>query len=498
MITASVDENGMLNILSRDKESVRLGSGAGDMKFLSADAMERGIKTLKAFAKIAENYNSKIRAVATSAVREAENKDEFVHRVFEETGISLEVVAGNEEARLIYMGVLHSLPIYNKKALLIDIGGGSTETVVGKQGKTHHINSVKLGTIRLSQLFFNKPETNEEQIESCIKYIKGNWTPVLEKIEQEEFDIMVGTSGTIQNIALMTLARNNKPIPENINGIEIHRKDFLKTIDSIKNCKNNNERAALPGIDAKREDIILPGALIIERAIKELKIKKIIISNFALREGIVFDTIQKEQAIIELHHLSSLRLNTIKNLCKRYNIDIEHSKHVKKLAISLFDDLMDLHGLEWHSRELLEAACYLHDVGFHISHDGHHKHSYYIIKNCIMPGFTSHEQEIIALIARYHRKSHPKNKHLGYNALETDTKNVVWILASLLRIAEGLDRRQQKYIKKIRTKRVNGNVVIYITPESKDIDPDIEIWGALRRTSMLEEKFKIKVQIEKE
>ncbi len=478
MVIATVDNKGMLSIKSRDKEMVRLGSSGGDMKYLQPDAIRRGVNTLKNFTELAKSIGADVFAVATSATREAINKDEFLEKVKSEAGIEVEVISGLEEARLIYIGALHALPIYDTKALMIDIGGGSTETVVGLKGEMLFANSQKLGAIRMTKAFFPDGDTTPNQIDACRKYIRGVWSTKLKMIKQTGFNKVIGTSGTIQTLAAMALADNNEPVPEILNGISIKTADILKVIQKIIKAKNSKNRMHLPGMEAKRADIILGGALILEQIIEELNIEKIIISAYALREGIVFDKHSKKINNDSFGHLTHLRYETIKNLCTHFRIDQVHAEHVRATALKIFDDLKSYHGLHSKDRELLEAAAMLHDVGYHISHDGHHKHSYYILQNCMMPGFTNAEAELIANIARYHRKSHPKRKHTGFASLTPEKQATVRTLSGILRIAEGIDRRQLQIVKDVEAKLENGKINISLFAHKDKILPDIELWGA--------------------
>jgi exopolyphosphatase/guanosine-5'-triphosphate,3'-diphosphate pyrophosphatase len=496
MVVASVDNKGMLSIKSRDKEMVRLGSSGGDMKYLQPDAIRRGVNTLKNFSEIAKSLGADVFAVATSATREAINKEEFLEKAKREVGIDIEVISGLEEARLIYIGALHALPIYDTKTLIIDIGGGSTETVVGFQSEMLFSNSQKLGSIRMTKAFFPDGEPSSQQIEACRNYIRGVWSTKLKMIKEIGFDKVIGTSGTIQTLAAMALAANHEPLPEILNGITIKAADILKIIQKIIKAKNNKVRAAMPGMELKRADIILGGALILEQILLELNIDKITISAYALREGIVFDKHSKKINNDSFGHLTHLRYDTIKNLCEHFKIDNVHAEHVRETALNIFDGLQSYHGLTSKERELLEAASMLHDVGYHISHDGHHKHSYYILLHCMMPGFTNAEAEIIANIARYHRKSHPKRKHSGFASLSSDKQNTVRILSGILRIAEGVDRRQQQLVSSVAAKMENGNILITLYADSSKQLPDIELWGANRRKMLLEEAMSLEVKFE--
>lgn len=494
LVIASVNSRGMLQTITREKEVVRLGNSGKDMKYLLQDAIDRGVEAVKNFTKLAKSNKAEIVAVATSAVREAVNKQAFTNRVKEETGVEISIVSGNEEGRLIYLGALHALPIFNKKTLLIDIGGGSTETVVGYRGEISYVHSEKLGAIRMTKQFFPDPKITKEQINKCREFIRGEWTPVLKRVKEQNFEYCVGTAGTIQNVVSMALVDEGNEIPEINNGVSVSGKQLLQMIDKIVNAKTLEERILLPGIDPGRADIIVGGALILEYALQFLNIKQLVISSYALREGIVFDWLSKKTSIKDFHHLSYLRYQTIVSLSNKFDIFQEHSESVRQITLSIFDDLQKIHKLGWEQRELLEAAAILHDIGYYISHDQHHKHSYYIIKNCIMPGFTNDEADLIANIARYHRKSHPKKKHENFARLSPENQKNIKILSGILRIAEGIDRRQMQIIREVRTKVNDNKIIITMFPDPKKIAPDIELWGANRRKSLLEEVIGMEIE----
>lgn len=496
LIIVSVDHRGILQVHYREKETVRLGCCAKDMKILLPDAMERGISALSRFALLANSEQAEISAVATSAVREAENKDDFLKKVKKTTGIDIEVVSGTEEGRLIYLGAIHALPIENLKSLIIDIGGGSTETIIGYHGEIKYVHSEKIGAIRLTEGFFKNGIATSQKVSACRDFIKGAWSPTMKRLIETGFETVVGTSGTILNLAVMALSDKKEILPEEINGLNVSREDMLNIIEKVVNIQTPEERKLLPAIDESRTDIIVAGALIIEHAIKSLNIQNILISSYALREGIVYNTIQKNQARLEHHQLSHLRYQTIQNICKRYNVLMPHSEHVKNISLRIFDELQWLHGLSFVEREWLEAAALLHDVGFYISTDQHHKHSFYLISHCDMPGFTKDESEIIANIARYHRKSHPNIKHGNFKKLPSDKKNIVKILAGILRIAEGIDRRQLMVIKDVKIQTIGKNITISLIPDSNSGYPDIELWGADRRKSLLEEALDMTIKLD--
>lgn len=493
MVIASVSTRGVLRIHAREKEMVRLGASAGDMKTLTSDAMDRGVTTLQRFAIEARQHGAHVRAVATSAVREALNRETFVDRVRTETGIDIEVVSGVEEGRLIYLGALHALPILSTRTFVIDIGGGSTETVVGVHGEPTLVHSAKLGHIRMTKRHFPQTTITADQVEECRRAVRGDWAPVFQALIEHGFELAVGCSGTIMAVAAIALARAGKRVPESMNGLRLTRAEILATVEAITQARTIDERIALPGMDAKRADVIVGGSIILEQAIIGLNIQELTISGYALREGIVFDTVQKQRDIDAFHHLSHLRYQSVDHLCDLYRVRRVHAEHVKNLSLRLFDDLRALHQYGDRERELLEAAALLHDVGYHISAEQHHKHSDYIIRNSPMPGFTNDEAELIASVARYHRKSHPKKKHVDFVRLSDTEQRTVRVLAGILRIAEGLDRRQQQLVQGIRASTAKASIDLFLTAPLAH--PDIELWSAERRKQLLEETFDRKVRL---
>jgi exopolyphosphatase/guanosine-5'-triphosphate,3'-diphosphate pyrophosphatase len=498
-VVASVNANGVFTIHSRDKENVRLGESTSDMKYLSEEAMQRGIVAMKRFAGMAESVNAPVRAIGTSAMREALNRDEFVRRVQEETGIAIEVVSGNEEARLIYLGVLQALPILNNKTLVIDVGGGSTETIVGFRGEMLYGHSAKLGAIRLTRRFFAEERVTPKAIKECRDFIRGEWALVFRSIQVCGFERVVMSSGTAQTLAAVALALKNRYNPyESLNGKIITQEEALAAIEVILREKTAKKRLDIPGMDPKRADIIVGGAMILEQAITRLGIREFTISDYALREGVLLDYYQKQFDIERYHHLSHLRYKSVKNLCDTCQVDVSHAEHVRSLAVQIFDALKnaELHALGDQERELLEAAALLHDVGYHISSDQHHKHSYYIIRNTPLLGFTNDEEELIANIARYHRKSHPKPKHENYQRVPHEKRPIVSLLAGILRIAEGLDRRRQRLISEVTTIVSANTITFQLRCRESEEMPDIEIWSAERRTPLLAEFLRKNIVLE--
>ncbi len=492
LVVVEWDAEGKVRVLDRAKEYVRLGSGGKDMKIISQDAIDRGLRVLHTFADIAHVNEAPVRAVATSAVREALNQKEFIRRAKNEAGIHIEVVSGLEEARLIYLGILNAVPVYNKKILMIDIGGGSVEYLIGYRGEPLYAASLKLGTIRLTQRFFKNPVIRKEDLQACRKHIRGFISHVETETKRLQFDLAVGSSGTIQNVAGMITGMQKTEYVSVKNTFTA--KELRQITARILKAKNHEQRLKIAGIDPKRADILTAGSLVLQESFDVLKIKEMAVSDYALREGIVFDYIRNRlPALDPKRKLEQLRHQSVVRLAKQFKFDTGHSEQTVSLALQLYDQLIPLHQLTDREREMLEYAAILHEVGLFISHDQHHRHSYYLIRNAELPGFTDTEKEIIANIARYHRKSHPKSRHEGFSNLTPEDQMTVRKLSGILRVADALDRSHRKRIKKITCEIKPKKVIVRFRAGG---DTNLEIWAVDMKKQLFEEVFRRKIIVE--
>jgi exopolyphosphatase/guanosine-5'-triphosphate,3'-diphosphate pyrophosphatase len=496
LVVAKVDDKGIIKVLTRDKEVVRLGKSSTDMKYISEQAMQRGVSTLKRFKLICDSYKAEIRAVATSATREALNKEEFITRVFEATEIRIEVVSGFEEARLIYLGVLQALPVFKEKTLLIDIGGGSTEFLIGEKGNVIYANSIKVGAVRLTEKYFPDGKFKKENIDEARLYVKSMINHIVREIRELDFKNVIGTSGTITNIGMIINAEEKNQIDDqyNYNNFSYGKDSLYSTVKKILKCEKISEIKEIRGLDADRTDIITSGAVILEQIFSELSLKEITLSNYALREGIIFDTINKEHNTLLKEDLGDIRYRSIISLAENCKYDKGHSERVLKLSKRIFEQISNRYNLSEKDEEHLEAAAILHDVGHNLSHAQHHKHSYYLIRNCELLGFNDEEIEIIANISRYHRKSHPKLKHDNFSRLSPKNKEKVRKLAGILRIADGFDRGHKSVIQDIEIKLTDAGFEFHVSVNA-GTNPELEIWGANMRKTLFEESFGKKVNI---
>ena len=496
LIVARVDDKGIIKVLTRDKEVVRLGKSSTDMKYISEQAMQRGVSTLKRFKLICDSCKAEIRAVATSATREALNKEEFITRVFDATGIKIEVVSGFEEARLIYLGVLQALPVFKEKILLIDIGGGSTEFLIGEKGNVLYANSIKVGAVRLTEKYFPDGKFKKENIEDARLYVKSMINHIVREIKELDFLNVIGTSGTITNLGMMVNGEEKNITDDqyNYNNFSYSKESLFSIVKKISKCEKISDIKEIKGLDEDRTDIITSGAIILEQIFSELKLNEITLSNYALREGIIFDSINKEHNTLLNEDLGDIRYRSIVSLAENCKYDKEHSEHVLKLSKRIFEQISRQFNLSEKDEEYLEAASILHDIGHNLSHAQHHKHSYYLIRNCELLGFNDEEIEIVANISRYHRKSHPKLKHDNFSRLSPKNKEKVRKLAGILRIADGFDRGHNSIIQDIEITLLNGTYEFQVKVKP-GTNPELEIWGANMRKTLFEETFGKKVII---
>lgn len=493
LVVARVSGPHALEVMGREKEMVRLGSGAGELKHLSDEAVDRGIDALARFREMAEAYGAPVTAVATSAVREAQNQQVFLDRARDEAGVEVDVISGFEEARLIHLGILQAVAVFDEQLLLCDIGGGSTELLVGSKGETLAARSLKMGAIRMTQRFFGGDKITQAAVDACRRYVRANLAAFGRDVRALGFDVAVGSSGTMATLCAMAAARIDETVPKTWNNFKLTRTDLKAVVKSLVKASSADARAKLPGMDPKRADIILGGAIILEQVFEELDIEAMVYSDYALREGVLLDAWQRHHGG-SLHHLSDLRRRSVLHLAEQMDEDTVHSNHVATLALSLFDQTVEQHDLGDDAREYLEAAALLCNLGLFLSHAGHHRHSYYMIRNSEhLTGFTNREIELIAQIARYHRKSVPGVKHPEFALLSKKDQALVRCAAGLLRIAIGLDRTHGQKVSEV---KVSGRKSLTIEAVSRNgSDIGLELFSASQRADLAAEALGLPVEL---
>lgn len=497
LVVARVAAGGRFEVVTTAKEMVRLGSSGTDMKRLAPKALDRGIEALERFRLMAEAAGAPVRAVATSAVREAENQATFIERARTEAGVEVEVISGFEEARLIHLGVLQAVPVIDLHALVVDIGGGSTELVVGHHGEALAAASLKLGAIRLTRRFFPRERIKKAEVEACRAYIRSTLVPFFREAKAHRIDVVVASSGTATAVAAMASAARGEEPPTTFNLHEVTADEVGEVVDRLVSAKSLAARKRIEGLDPSRADIVPAGAMILHEVLKEVGAGSLVISGYALREGVLLDTLQRIEGG-SLHHLHDLRRRSVLHLADLCDDDQLHSERVAELALELFDGTASLHGLDLQCREYLEAAALLANVGLFVSHAQHHKHTYYVIRNSEhLSGFTDREIELIALVARYHRKSAPKKKHAEFARLPPDDQEIVRALAGLLRVAIALDRTHAGAVAAVQVAvdEDGEHVEVGLVPEDAGADLTLERYTADERKSLLEDVLAADVEI---
>jgi exopolyphosphatase/guanosine-5'-triphosphate,3'-diphosphate pyrophosphatase len=492
LVVARLLENGF-EVVTREKETVRLGHGGGDMKELSADAIDRGISSLRRMQRIAASHGASLRTVATSAIREAQNADVFLTRARREAKVDVEVISGLEEARLIHLGALQAVPAFDQRILLVDIGGGSTEVLVGERGEMLAARSFKLGSVRLTDRFFAGGTTSSSSVSECRSYVRSILATFEREVEELGFDIAIVSSGTAETMARMIHAARDDTALYTFNRFEFSVNELQAVTEGLAKKKTVDDRRSTPGLDPARADIIVAGALVLEGVADIYDVKSFVFSEAALREGVLLDTIARFQGGA-LHHLRDVSRRSIKTLAERCDDDVTHSTHVAALALQLFDATEKLHGLPSDAREYLEAGALLANVGLVISHSKHHLHSYYVIRNSELTGLTDTEIEIIAQIARYHRKSAPKAGHAEFGRLSADDQLLVKTLAGILRVAISLDRSHDGRVRAV-TAEVRKNQLVIEVERKRGKEISLELYTAEERSDLLEEVLGRRVTI---
>lgn len=486
-------------IIGREKDTVRLGNFRPGTNCLSEEAMERGIAALKRCKQIADSYQANdIVTVATSATREASNGQVFIDRVKREVGLDINLISGLEEARRIYLGVLSGMELHGKPHVIIDIGGGSTEIILGTGERHRFLSSTKVGAVRLNaQMITTNPIKTQEFLQ-LQAYVRGRLEPNIEalksKLVEGESLSLIGTSGTVESLATLTAIEKLGTVPARMNGYTMTMDELEKAIQKLRRM-SFSERLKLPEMSARRAEIIVPGAVILQQAMRTLGMDRITICEHALREGLVVDWMLTHGLIENrMQYQQSVRERSVMKAARKYRINTPHGELVAKFALALFDQTRGLlHHWGPLEREVLWAAAVLHNCGHFVSHGSHHKHSYYLICNGELLGFTSTEIELIANIARYHRKSAPKLKHEPYKALTKENRKIVSQLSAMLRVAVGLDRRRLGAIASFDTiyKSKSHTLKLIFTPAHAHDPCELEVWSVNDKKACFEQEFKV-------
>lgn len=373
MVLAEIESDFSYKILDRFKDMARLGDGTFENRRLSKETMAHGLDVLRNLTILARNKGyERVLVTVTSAVREAKNGGEFIEEVARQTGVRVRVITGQEEARLIYLGVRHSMNLTNDPTLVVDVGGGSVELALGNRKKMIQGKSLKLGAIRLKDRYLTQNPPPKVMLQKMHNTVESQLKSALKHLKIRRLDRLVGTSGMVGNLAeIIYLRRTGRPIPQ-LNLATITLKE-IRAVETLLKTRDLKKRLSIPGLDPKRVDTLLPAATVISRLMERIGHDEMTISDKAIREGLIYDFIEQNREGIQAEQeIPNVRRRNVIYLARRCHYPQTHSHHVAKLAIKLFDQTKLLHGLGEQEREWLEYAAILHDVGYLIHARQHH------------------------------------------------------------------------------------------------------------------------------
>ena len=493
LLVADASPDGAIVPLVREKEMLGLGHAVGRAGRISESEAEAALAAVRRFCDLATAAGAtETIACATSAIREAENGSQIVDRIARETGVVVDVISGRDEARMIFRAIRADVELGDSPALCFDLGGGSLEVMVGDATGLLWSDSVKLGVARLSgKLVRSDPlsEADRQRLRARLVLVLG---PLAAEVADMRPGLVVCTSGTLCDLARLVAARRDEPAELVGAGLlRFSRREFLPLHEELV-ASSAAERRRLPGIDARRVDLLPVGSMMLATAMDLFGFDEVVASETALREGMVLEALARHDTGDWAADPQAVRRASVLQLCRRCNWDEGHGRQVARLAGDLFDRLLPLHHLGQDDRELLEHAALLHDIGEHVARDDHHEHSAYLIRHGKLRGFTSREVAALASVARYHRRNDPEPQHEPFRRLEIETRRRVLMLAAILRVADGLDRGRVSAADSVEVDVIPGRASVEVGG-SRDLD--LELWGARRKRELLERLLGCRIEV---
>src|SRR5918999_54510 len=473
------------SLVDEIREAFRVGAGMGEEGALQPDRIDRALHTAALFASFCRASGiDQVEAVATSAIRDATNGDELIKAITERTGLEPRVITGTEEARYDWLAIANSTTIEDGFGL--DIGGGRIQTLRLEDRRLAQAESLRLGSVRVSEEFLPGEKASAKAVKALRKKVAaelgapGWW---------EGGGRLVGVGGTIRNLAAAAMKRAGLPALD-VPGFELTR-DALEDIIEWLAGRPASKRGDMPGIKPDRGDVILGGALVLAAALDTGGFDAIEVTEAGLREGVFFERLLGEGELFD-----DVRRASVLNLGHRFTTEPGHVDRVAELSLEMFDGLAEagLHELDSHDRELLWAACVLHDIGTAIDYDDHHRHSQYLILNAGLPGFTPRELVLIGLIARYHRKGEPDASELGDLERKGDRRRLQ-VLCGVIRLAEQLERSRDQSVARVELAVQDGKVTLETRADGSGGDVSVAIWSARRNADLLAEAIGKEVEV---
>jgi exopolyphosphatase/guanosine-5'-triphosphate,3'-diphosphate pyrophosphatase len=484
---ASLDGDKQLHLLHTSREPVRLGADTFTRNEISEKKLIESIEAFTRFRKLINQYKVKaLRAVGTSALREASNRGYFIGQIAKTTDISIDVISAEEEARLAHLAVSRAIDLSNKLAMLIDVGGGSVEVSLATQKEILATESFAIGTVRLLQLLEQRKRGEDLFRKLVREYIKVTDTRLRKEIANRNIDLCIATGGNMESLGDLRVEFSKGKPNTSITTEE------LETIIKELQARSYEERVKDFKLRTDRADVIIPAALVLQNIVNEAKVNEIQIPRVGVKDGLLVD-VADSLMLGKTEPLSRAQVITSAHLLgRKYDYEQQHASTVARFALELFDSTTRFHKLGRDEGLLLEVAALLHDVGYYISETNHHKHSYYIVNASALIGLDQSQKETVALTIRYHRKSSPKKSHSEFQQLPPKQRQIVLKLAAILRLAEALDREHADRVKNLRVTKSRQNFILNLEGEG---DLLLEKWAVSRGRELFEKIFNKKVQI---
>lgn len=489
LLLASIHPDRTYTILNSREEIVRLGEGEFVNQTIHPETILRAIDVCKQYVDLARQSQAEvISAVATTATREATNRSEFIQQVKDATGLDVRVIMGLEEARLIYLGVASGLELQDRQALFVDIGGGSTKLIIGDHQHHYLLDSLKLGSLRLTSMFFLPDETGPiatSRYQLMQNYVRNNFVRSIQRIQPYKIDIAIGSAGTILNLVDIAVHHFYQR-PRTADEIITH--DQLKAVVNLLCELPLDQRREIPGIEPERASSIIAGAAIIDTMMEELKLTELQVCERGLRHGLLVDYLSRTSESIALGQMN-VREQSVLKFARTVNFDEPHARQVSRLALQLYDSAfsLGLHKLGRWERELLEYTALLHDIGAFLSYQNHQNHTFYLIHNADLLGFDQKETAIMALAGLHHRKGLPTQNENEFLSLDQDSQTAVRVMSMMLHLAESLDRGHVGAVHRARFILGEGDTIILEVFSNQDCQ--LELWGVQNHLAEFEKAF---------
>jgi exopolyphosphatase/guanosine-5'-triphosphate,3'-diphosphate pyrophosphatase len=488
-IVADVSPTGGIRVVDEMKAAPRLGAGLAKSGRLDEAGIVAATDAVARMVTLARHLGAKrVEAVATSAVRDAENGSDFVDAVKKACGLRVRLLKGEEEARLSWVSAIKHFDLGIGRAVVMDIGGGSLELALSADGLVERLVSVPFGTIRMTEKFL-KPEATFKKVRKLRKFVREDIRRIL-PVRDWRGARVIGSGGTFTNLAGMLLARQGVQTARSVHGTRIVREDLEHLLDTLQEM-STDERSQVPGLNPARADIIVAGLAVAAEVMARLESRALFCSAYGIREGLLLDV---AKVVPDITDPGEARERSVREFAERCRYEAPHARQVQRLALQLFDSLGSRLGCEPADRQVLADAALLHDIGYHINYDKHHKHSYHLILHADLLGMTPTEQVLVANIARYHRGAPPKKTHENLAGLGRALRDKITVLSAILRVADGLDRGHVGGVADVKVRWLQRAIRIHPTPVPRAM-LRLELWGAARKASLLAEVAGVPVEV---